>query len=82
MDTLGKGLFWLGFIVLIGVVFAYLIIIMAGSIALATTTTVLSISAVILIGALLMLMGRSYERRAERKREAKISSSLNNSNSK
>lgn len=41
MDTLGKGLFWLGFIVLIGVVFAYLIMMIAGSIAFATTTAVL-----------------------------------------
>lgn len=82
MSTLGKGIFWLGFIILIGVVFAFLIILLAGSIALATTTTMLSICAVILIGALLMLMGRAYERRAERKRDAKISSTLNNSSNK
>jgi uncharacterized membrane-anchored protein len=73
MDTLGKGLFWLGFIVLIGVVFAYLIMMIAGSIAFATTTAVLSICAVILIGALLMIMGRGYERRAERKRDRELS---------
>ncbi len=73
MDTLGKGLFWLGFIVLIGVVFAYLIMMLAGSIAFATTTAVLSICAVILIGALLMIMGRGYERRAERKRDRALS---------
>lgn len=72
MDTLGKALFWLGFIVLIGVVFAYLIIMLAGSVAFATTTAVLSICAVILIGALLMLMGRGYERRAERKRDREL----------
>ncbi|MCM1522579.1 MAG: hypothetical protein NC039_08010 [Muribaculaceae bacterium] len=82
MDTLGKGLFWLGFIVLLGVVFAYLIIMMIGSIAYATTTTTLSICAVILIGALLMLMGRSYERRAERKRVNKITDTLNSQSNK
>lgn len=70
MDTFGKGLFWLGFIVLIGVVFAYLIMIIAGAIAVATTSVMLTICAAILVGALLMLLGRTYERHAECKRRA------------
>lgn len=72
MDKLGKGLFWLGFIILIGVIFAYLIIMLAGSVAFATTSAVLSICVIILVGTLLMVMGRGYEHRAARKREAKL----------
>ncbi len=68
MGTLGKALFWIGFIILMGVVVAYLIIMFAGTLAYLTTTTVLSICALIFIGALVMLMGRAYERRSERKR--------------
>ncbi len=71
MKSLGKALFWIGFIVLIGVVMAYLIITIAGALAFVTTTSVLTLCAAILIGALLMLIGRGYERRAERKAEAK-----------
>ncbi|MCH5326307.1 MAG: hypothetical protein J1E29_03775 [Duncaniella sp.] len=79
MDTLGKGLFWLGFIILVGVVFAYLIMIIAGAMAVATTAVMLTICAAILAGALLMLLGRTYERKAARKRELKaMESSLNN----
>lgn len=71
MKPLGKALFWIGFIVLIGVVMAYLIISVAGALAYVTTTSVLTLCAAILIGALLMLMGRGYERRGERKEEEK-----------
>lgn len=71
MKALGKALFWIGFVALIGVVLAYLIIILSGAVAFATTATALSICAIILIGSLLMLMGRSYEKTGERKEEAK-----------
>lgn len=67
MKTLGKGLFWIGFILLMGVVMAYLIIMITGAIAFATTASALSICAIILIGGLLMLMGRAYERNGEHK---------------
>ena len=69
MKALGKALFWIGFVALIGVVLAYLIIILSGAVAFATTATALSICAIILIGSLLMLMGRSYEKSGERKEE-------------
>lgn len=71
MKTLGKILFWIGFVALIGVVIAYLIIVLTGAMAFATTATALSICAIILIGTLLMLMGRSYEKSGERKEEMK-----------
>lgn len=71
MKALGKALFWVGFVALIGVVIAYLIIILTGAVAFATTATALSICAIILIGSLLMLMGRSYEKSGEKKDELK-----------
>ena len=61
MKTLGKAIFWIGFVALIGVVIAYLIIIISGAIAFATTATSLSICGIILLGALLMLLGHHYE---------------------
>ena len=47
MKALGKALFWIGFVALIGVVLAYLIIILSGAVAFATTATALSICAII-----------------------------------
>lgn len=63
MKAIGKALFWIGFIVLMGVVMAYLILMLVGSLAFITTSAMLSICAVILVSGLLMLMGRGYERR-------------------
>lgn len=71
MKTLGKALFWIGFVALIGIVLAYLLIIFSGALVYTTTTTALTICAIILVGSLLMLMGRSYEKSGERKEELK-----------
>lgn len=71
MKLIGKAIFWTGFVALIGVVIAYLIIIVSGAVTLATTGMALSICAVILIGSLLMVMGRSYEKSGERKLQQK-----------
>ena len=78
MKALGKTLFWIGFVALIGVVFAYLIIIVTGAVAFATTATALSICAIILIGSLLMVWGRSYEKSGERKAELKRMQQMQN----
>ena len=78
MKALGKPLFWIGFVALIGVVFAYLIIIVTGAVAFATTATALSICAIILIGSLLMVWGRSYEKSGERKEELKRMQQMQN----
>ena len=72
MKAFGKILFWIGFVALIGVVLAYLIIIISGALAFATTATALSICAIILIGALLMLVGRYYERSGVRRDEERL----------
>ncbi len=68
MKSFGKGLFWFGFILLMGVVVAYLIMMVAGTLALATWVTTLTICGVIFAGGILMLIGRGYERRGEAKR--------------
>lgn len=67
MKGLGKVLFWFGFIVLIGIVMAYLILLLAGALAYVTASAILILCGVILGGTLLMLLGRAYERRGERK---------------
>lgn len=67
MKSFGKGLFWIGFILLMGVVMAYLIMMLAGTLAFATWVTTLTICGIILIGGLLMLIGRTYERKGELK---------------
>lgn len=68
MKSFGKGLFWFGFILLMGVVVAYLIMMVAGTLAFATWVTTLTICGVIFVGGILMLIGRGYERRSEAKR--------------
>ena len=76
MKALGKTLFWVGFVALIGVVLAYLIIIVTGAVAFATTA--LSICAIILVGSLLMVWGRSYEKSGERKEELRRMQQMQN----
>ena len=78
MKALGKTLFWVGFVALIGVVLAYLIIIVTGAVAFATTATALSICAIILVGSLLMVWGRSYEKSVERKEELRRMQQMQN----
>ncbi len=78
MKALGKTLFWVGFVALIGVVLAYLIIIVTGAVAFATTATALSICAIILVGSLLMVWGRSYEKSGERKVELRRMQQMQN----
>lgn len=80
MKSLGKFFFWLGFIILIGVVMAYLIIMFVGSVAFATTSAALSICVIIAVGALLMLMGRNYERRGYQDDERKLNNMVRNDN--
>ena len=71
MKSFGKGLFWLGFILLMGVVIAYLIIMLAGIMAFASWTTAVSFCVLILLGGLFMLIGRSSERKGEMKAQRK-----------
>lgn len=68
MKSFGKGLFWIGFILLMGVVIAYMITMFVGVVALASWTTALTFGALIIVGGIFMLIGRAYERRGEMKR--------------
>lgn len=67
MKSFGKGLFWIGFILLMGVVIAYMITMFVGVIALASWTTAVTFGALIIVGGLFMLLGRVYERKGEMK---------------
>ena len=79
MKSFGKGLFWLGFILLMGVVIAYLIIMVAGAAALAVWSTALAFSVLIFFGGVFMLIGRSYERKGEKKHQMKELESIEKS---
>ena len=68
MKSFGKGLFWIGFILLMGVVIAYMITMFVGVVALASWTTAVTFSALIIVGGIFMLIGRASERRGEMKR--------------
>lgn len=67
MKSFGKGLFWVGFIILMGVVIAYMITMFAGVVAFASWVTALTFCGLILIGGLFMLIGRTYERKGDEK---------------
>ncbi|MCM1076325.1 MAG: hypothetical protein NC411_03070 [Bacteroides sp.] len=71
MKSFGKGLFWIGFILLMGVVIAYMIIMFAGVVVYASWSTSIAFCGLILLGGLFMLIGRTSERRAEEKRHLK-----------
>lgn len=67
MKSFGKGMFWIGFILLMGVVIAYMITMFAGVVAFASWVTALTFCGLILVGGLFMLIGRTYERKGEMK---------------
>lgn len=64
MKDLGKTLFWLGFCLIIGIVLAYIIVMIVDITCLGTWVTALSVVGITLIGAVLMLVGRAMELRA------------------
>lgn len=65
MNNVGRGLFWIGFIIIIGIVLAYIIVMIIDVTALGTWVTALSVCGITLIGGCLMLWGRGIERRHE-----------------
>ncbi|MDE5916220.1 hypothetical protein [uncultured Duncaniella sp.] len=71
MKSFGKGLFWIGFILLMGVVIGYLITMLAGVMAFASWVTALTFCGLILVGGIFMLIGRASERKGEIKRQMK-----------
>lgn len=65
MKSNGKTIFWLGFLITLGTFIAYIIVIgFCNDEAMNTWVTSLSMCGIELLGAILMLVGRSIERKA------------------
>lgn len=63
MGTTGRILFWIGFILTIGIVIAYIITMIVDVTCFTSWITSLTLCGIVLLGAILMLAGRSIERR-------------------
>lgn len=65
MGITGKYIFWTGFILTIGIVMAYIIIMIIGVTCFTSWITSLSLCGIVLLGSILMLIGRAIERRSD-----------------
>lgn len=63
MGTTGRILFWIGFSLTIGIVIAYIITMIIDVTCFTAWITSLSLCGIVLLGAILMLAGRSIERK-------------------
>ena len=61
----GKILFWIGFIITISIILAYIVLMVIDVTCFTTWLISLSVCGTVLVGAAMMLMGRSMERHAE-----------------
>lgn len=59
----GKRLFWIGFVITLGVIIAYLTMMIVDVPAFAGWVASLSLCGMVLVGSALMLIGRSIEKR-------------------
>lgn len=64
MRNSGKTLFWIGFLITIGIIIAYIILMIIDVTVFTTWVTSLSLCGIVLVGSILMLVGRQMERRA------------------
>lgn len=62
--TTGKTLFWTGFIITVVIIVAYLILLIIDVTLFVTWITSLSMCCLVLMGAVLMLIGRAIERKS------------------
>ncbi len=60
-----KYIFWTGFILTIGIVMAYIIIMIIDVTCFTSWITSLSLCGIVLLGSILMLIGRAIERRSD-----------------
>lgn len=67
MGITGKYIFWTGFILTIGIVMAYIIIMIIDVTCFTSWITSLSLCGIVLLGSILMLIGRAIERRSDDK---------------
>lgn len=58
----GKTLFWIGFVITLGVIIAYLIMMIVEVPAFTGWIASLSLCGMVLVGSVMMLMGRSIEK--------------------
>ena len=65
MGITGKYIFWTGFILTIGIVMAYIIIMIIDVTCFTSWITSLSLCGIVLLGSILMLIGRAIERRSD-----------------
>ena len=65
MGITGKYIFWTGFILTIGIVMAYIIIMIIDVTCFTSWITSLSLCGIVLLGSILMLIGRGIERRSD-----------------
>ena len=65
MGITGKYIFWTGFILTIGIVMAYIIIMIIDVTCFTSWITSLSLCGIVLLGPILMLIGRAIERRSD-----------------
>lgn len=61
----GALLFWIGFILNIGIIIAYIILAIIDVTCFTTWITSLTLCGIVLVGAILMLIGRTIERNGE-----------------
>lgn len=60
----GKTIFWTGFIITIGIIIAYLLTMIIGVAAFAGWIVSLSLCGIVMVGAVLMIIGRAIEKRS------------------
>lgn len=60
----GKTIFWTGFIIAIGIIIAYLLTMIIGVAAFAGWIVSLSLCGIVMVGAVLMIIGRAIEKRS------------------
>ena len=65
MGITGKYIFWTGFILTIGIVMAYIIIMIIDVTCFTSWIPSLSLCGIVLLGSILMLIGRAIERRSD-----------------
>jgi len=63
MSKTGKTIFWIGFIITIAIVITYLITLVVDATCFTSWVTSLSLCGIVLVGSILMLIGRALERR-------------------
>lgn len=62
MNKTGRSLFWAGFILTIAVVVGFIIMMLIGVAPFTTWVSALTLCGLVLVGALLMYLGRAFER--------------------